>query len=117
MPLPEDWRAFIGSLNANGVEYRVVGAVALAHHGLPPYTGDLDVLIRNSRENAERLEAALTGLRLGGLGLTADDFVGSCQVVQSGVPPDRIDLLTSITGVSSTTPEPEGSWPSWVESG
>ncbi len=48
MPLPEDWRAFIESLNSNGVEYVVVGAVALAHHGIPRYTGDLDVLVRNS---------------------------------------------------------------------
>ena len=48
MLLPEEWRAFIGSLNSNGVEYVVVGAVALAHHGFPRYTGDLDILIRNS---------------------------------------------------------------------
>jgi len=100
MPFPEDWRAFIESLNSNAVEYMVVGAVALAHHGLPRYTGDLDVLVRNSRENAERLEAALEGFGLGGLGLKADDFVGSYQVVQLGVPPNRIDILTSITGVS-----------------
>jgi hypothetical protein len=51
MPLPEDWRAFIESLNSNGVEYVIVGAVALAYHGFPRYTGDLDVLVRNSPEN------------------------------------------------------------------
>lgn len=100
MPLPEDWRAFIGSLTSNGVEYLVVGAVALAHHGLPRFTGDLDVLVRNSQDNAERLKAALESFGLGGLGLKADDFVASYQVVQLGVPPNRIDLLTSITGVS-----------------
>jgi len=65
MPLPEDWRAFIESLNSNGVEYLVVGAVALAHHGVPRYTGDLDVLVRNSAENAERLEAALAVFGMG----------------------------------------------------
>ena len=59
MPLPEDWRAFIESLNSNAVEYLVVGAVAVAHYGLPRYTGDLDILIRNSPENAKRLESAL----------------------------------------------------------
>jgi len=48
MLLPEDWRAFIESLNSNGVEYVVVGLVALAHHGFPRYTGGLDILIRNS---------------------------------------------------------------------
>lgn len=42
MPLPEEWRAFIESLNSNGVEYVVVGAVALAHHGCPRYTGAME---------------------------------------------------------------------------
>jgi hypothetical protein len=59
MPLPEDWRAFIESLNSNAVEYLVVGAVAVAHHGLPRYTGDLDILIRNSRENASAGKSGL----------------------------------------------------------
>jgi hypothetical protein len=100
MPLPEDWRAFIESLNSNGVEYLVVGAVALAHHGLPRYTGDLDVLVRNSPENAKRLESALAEFGFAALGLKAADFLDSYRVVQLGVPPGRIDLLTSLTGVS-----------------
>jgi glycine cleavage system aminomethyltransferase T len=100
MPLPEDWRAFIESLNSNGVEYLVVGAVALAHHGLPRYTGDLDVLVRNSPDNAHRLESALAEFGFASLGLKAADFVDSYRVVQLGVPPGRIDLLTSITGVT-----------------
>ena len=100
MPLPEDWRAFIESLNSNGVEYVVVGAVALAHHGIPRYTGDLDVLVRNSAENARRLELALGEFGAGGLGLKASDFVDSYRVIQLGVAPFRIDILTSITGVS-----------------
>ncbi len=99
MPLPEDWRAFIESLNSHGVDYVVVGAVALAHHGFPRYTGDLDVLIRNSPENAQRLEAALAAFGLAGLGLKAADFDESYRVIQIGVAPNRIDLLTSITGV------------------
>ena len=100
MPLPEDWRAFIESLNSNGVEYLVVGAVALAHHGVPRYTGDLDILVRNSTENAERLEAALAGFGFAGLGLKAAAFVDSYRVIQLGIPPNRIDLLTSLTGVT-----------------
>jgi hypothetical protein len=99
MPLPKDWRAFIESLNSGGVEYLVVGAVALAHHCFPRYTGDLDILIRNSPENAQRLERVLQGFGFGDPGLTAADFVDSYQVVQLGFPPNRIDLLTSITGV------------------
>jgi hypothetical protein len=100
MPLPEDWRAFIESLNSHGVEYVVVGAVALAHHGFPRYTGDLDVLVRNSPDNAQRVEAALAAFGLAALGLKAADFVDAYRVVQLGVPPNRIDLLTSLTGVT-----------------
>ncbi|MFZ0960069.1 MAG: DUF6036 family nucleotidyltransferase [Terriglobia bacterium] len=100
MPLPEDWRAFIESLNSHGVEYLVVGAVALAHHGFPRYTGDLDVLVRNSPGNASRLESALANFGFAALGLKAADFVDSYRVVQLGVPPGRIDILTSLTGVT-----------------
>ena len=100
MPLPEDWRAFIELLNSSGVEYVVVGAVALAHHGFPRYTGDLDVLVRNSTDNTQRLESALAAFGLAGLGLKAADFVDSYRVIQLGVPPNRIDLLTSLTGVT-----------------
>ena len=100
MELPEDWRAFIELLNSNGVEYLLVGAVALAYHGVPRYTGDLDILVRNSPENARRLEAVLAGFGFSSLGLGAADFVDSYQVIQLGVVPTRIDLLTSLTGVS-----------------
>ncbi len=100
MELPEDWRAFIELLNLNEVEYLIVGALALAYHGLPRYTGDLDILVRNSPRNAKRLEVALAGFGLDSLGLSAEDFVDSYQVIQLGIPPLRIDLLTSITGVS-----------------
>jgi len=76
-----------------------VGAVALAHHGFPRYTGDIDILVRNSPENAQRLEGVLQGFGFGELGLKAADFIDSYQVIQLGLPPNRIDLLTSITGV------------------
>ena len=100
MPLPEDWRAFIELLNSHGVEYLVVGAVAMAHHGHPRYTGDLDVLVRNSADNARRLEAALEEFGFAGMGLKASDFVNSYRVIQLGAAPNRIDLLTSLTGVT-----------------
>ena len=100
MPLPTDWRAFITSLNSSGVEYLIVGAVALAHHGFPRYTGDLDILIHNTRENAQRLEVAVRDFGISELGLKESDFVESYRVIQLGVAPNRIDLLTSLTGVS-----------------
>ena len=110
MALPEDWRAFIESLNLNGVEYLVVGAVALAHHGFPRYTGDLDVLVRNSPENSTKLESALADFGFASLGVKAADFVDPYRVIQLGVPPARIDLLTSITGVTF-----DEAWSSRVE--
>lgn len=110
MQLPKDWHAFIESLNSNGVEYLVVGAVALAYHGIPRYTGDLDIFVRNSPENAQRLEAVLNGFGFSSLGLSAADFVDSYQVVQLGVAPSRIDLLTSLTGITF-----DGAWGSRVE--
>ena len=100
MLLPNDWRAFIKLLNSNGIEYLIVGAVALAYHGFPRYTGDLDILIRNSPENALQMESMLADFGFTGLGLTAADFAESYRVIQLGVPPGRIDLLTSITGVT-----------------
>ena len=99
MPLPEDWRAFIESLNSSGVEYVIVGAVALAYHGFPRYSGDLDVLIRNTPDNAKRLESALAAFGFASLGLKAADFTDSYRVIQLEVPQNRINLLTSITGV------------------
>jgi len=110
MPFPEDWRQFIESLNSSGVEYMVVGAVALAYHGFPRYTGDLDVLVRNSPDNAKRLESALTEFGMAGLGLKAADFVESYRVVQLGVAPNRIDLLTSLTGLTF-----DEAWPGHIE--
>lgn len=110
MPLPKDWRAFIESLNSAGVEYLIVGAVALAHHGFPRYTGEIDILVRSSPENAQRLESVLKGFGFGALGLKAADFVDSYQVIQLGLPPNRIDLLTSITGVSF-----DEAWPGRIE--
>ena len=110
MPLPKDWRAFIESLNSSGVEYLIVGALALAHHGFPRYAGALDVFVRNTPENAQRLEAALARFGFGSVGLKAADFVNSYQVIQLGVAPNRVDLLTSLTGVTF-----EDAWAGRVE--
>jgi hypothetical protein len=77
----------------------VVGGHALAYHGRPRYTKDLDVFVEPTPENAARVLAALEGFGFGGLGLTASDFDKPGKIVQLGVAPNRIDLLTSIDGV------------------
>lgn len=98
MDLPKDLREFLESLNSKKVEYVIVGGYAQAFHGRPRFTGDIDVLVRPSRENGVRLKTALAQFGFGQLGLREEDFVTEGQVVQLGVAPNRIDILTSITG-------------------
>lgn len=99
MTLHKDLREFIELLNSHKIDYLIVGAYALAYHGAPRYTGDIDVLIRPVHANAEQLVRALKEFGFASAGLEADDFTTPDQVVQLGFPPHRIDLLTSITGV------------------
>lgn len=100
MDLNTDWKEFVELLNANGVEYVVVGALALAFHGYPRHTGDIDFFVRDSEENATRLLSVLNAFGFGSLGLGIDDFRGGPGVVQLGYPPRRIDILTEIESVS-----------------
>ena len=97
--LNPDFKEFAESLNAKSVEYLVVGGYALAAHGHPRYTGDIDFWVRPTPENITRLLSALTVFGFGSLGLRAEDFSAN-TVVQLGQPPRRIDLLTTIDGVS-----------------
>lgn len=101
METSDDFKEWFASLNANRVEYMVVGGYALAFHGAPRFTGDIDVFVRPGAENAARLLAALEAFGFGGLGLTADDFLTEGRVVQFGQPPHRLDLLTSLSGVDT----------------
>ena len=99
MRLHSDLREFIELLNSHRVEYLIVGAHALAFHGHPRYTGDIDILVRASPENAGRLEQVISAFGFADTGLGAKDFLTPDRIVQLGQPPHRIDLLTSITGV------------------
>jgi len=98
--LNPDFRDMLCALFDENVEFLVVGAYALAVHGLPRATGDLDVWVRPTTENAERLWKALRRFRAPLSKLTVQDFCNPDLVFQFGVPPHRIDLLTSITGVT-----------------
>ncbi len=100
MDLPRDFSELLASFNANGVEYVLVGGYALAHHGTPRFTGDLDLFVRPTPDNARRIMAALDAFGFGGVGLAAEDFCVPDRVIQLGRPPVRVDLLTSIDGVS-----------------
>ena len=106
MKLNQDLREFIALLNSTGVKYLIVGGHAVAFHGYPRFTGDMDFFVERSSENAQRIEEVLGQFGFAGLGLTARDFVQPEIVVQLGRPPHRIDLLTSIDGVRF-----EDAWP------
>jgi hypothetical protein len=100
MVLNRDWKEFIESFNANGVEYLIVGAIALAYHGHPRTTGDIDFFIRDSADNVQRILKALHDFGFDSLGLKESDFIGPDKVIQLGIAPCRIDILTSIEGVA-----------------
>jgi hypothetical protein len=100
MEAQPDYKELLALFNAHDVNYIIVGAYALAFHGAPRYTGDLDILVRPDRENGNRIVHALENFGFGSLGLTVDDFAVPDRVVQLGVPPVRVDIVTSITGIS-----------------
>ena len=99
MILSPDFKEFVQSLNDNGVRYLIVGGYAVALHGHPRYTKDLDVWLWLDRDNALQVVAALDQFGFGTLGLEPEDFLVADQIIQLGYPPNRIDLLTSLPGV------------------
>ena len=96
----KDFEELLECLTRHGVEFVVVGAHALAHHAKPRYTKDLDLFVEPDRENGVRIVAALEEFGFGGLGIVAEDFDRPGRILQLGTPPNRVDILTSIDGVS-----------------
>lgn len=103
----EDFRDLLAALLEAGVRFLVVGAHAMAVHGVPRATGDLDVWIAADADNGERVWTALLrfGAPVAAMGVRREDLTRPDVVVQIGLPPRRIDLLTSITGVAF-----DGAW-------
>lgn len=110
MPLSKDLREFLESLNSNKVEYLIVGAYAVAWYGYPRFTADLDIWIRADEDNARCVVLALDQFGFGGLGIRTSDLVASEQILQLGVKPNRIDIITSVSGVDF-----EQAWPHRVQ--
>ena len=100
MEIQQDFRELLELFNAHEVEYVIVGAYALAFHGVPRFTGDMDILVKPDSENAVKILAALKEFGFGSLDLNESDFKEPDRVVQLGVAPVRVDLITSLTGVS-----------------
>ena len=100
--LSPSFKEFIRSLNDNHVHYLVVGGYAVALHGHPRYTKDLDVWVEASPDNAAKMVKALEQFGFGSLGLEEHDFLVPNQMIQLGYPPNRIDLLSTLLGVEFT---------------
>ena len=101
--LNPDFKEFIQSLNANQVRYLVVGGYAVAFHGYPRYTKDIDIWVEMTSSNAARIVLALEQFGFGSLGLKEQDFLEEDTIIQLGYPPRRIDLLTTLPGVEFET--------------
>jgi Nucleotidyl transferase of unknown function (DUF2204) len=98
--LQSDLSEFVGLLNSHRVEFVVVGGHAVAFHGHPRFTGDIDLLIRPTRENAEAVLRVLRDFGFGALKVDPADLTTPGRILQLGRPPNRIDLLTSISAVT-----------------
>lgn len=98
--LSPDLGEFLELLNKNNVNYIVVGAWAVALHGRPRYTKDIDVLIARNPTNAKNIVTAINEFGFGAVGLGEEDFLKPNFVIQLGFEPNRIDILTAITGVT-----------------
>ncbi len=98
--IPQDFKELLELLNANKVEYLVVGSYALGFYGAPRYTGDIDLFVKSEQANARRILKVLKEFGLSSITVSEDDFTDPENIVQFGVPPVRIDFMNSLTGVS-----------------
>jgi hypothetical protein len=103
MEVQPDFRDLLELFNEFEVEFLIIGGYALAFHGAPRYTGDIDIFIKPDPDNASRVMKALDAFGFGSVGLKTEDFKYPDKVVQLGVPPVRIDIVTSVTDVTWET--------------
>lgn len=94
-----DFLELLRLLNERGVEYLIVGGYALAFHGAPRFTADIDLFYRLTPENAERIMQVLQDFGFGESGITLEDLLSPGRIVVLGRPPARVDLMNCISGV------------------
>jgi predicted nucleotidyltransferase len=98
--LPADFKEFLRLLNEHHVEYLLIGGYVVAYHGYPRPTGDMDVWVAIHARNAERIVAALKAFGFDLPELSPDLFLEEDQIIRMGVPPLRIEIATTISGVT-----------------
>src|SRR5438477_645941 len=96
----KDFEELFACLNAHGVRAIIVGGYAFAFHAKPRYTKDVDLFVEPTAENAGRIIQALNEFGFGDVGLAASDFLKPGAIIQLGVPPNRVDFVTAIDGVT-----------------
>jgi hypothetical protein len=99
MILNPDFKEFFQLLNANDVRYLIVGGYAVAFHGYPRYTKDIDIWLMIQPENAKKMVETLKGFGFESLGLQESDFLEAETIIQLGYAPNRIDLIMGVPGV------------------
>jgi len=97
--LPADFREFLKLLNAHRVKYLLIGGYAVAYHGYPRATADMDIWIEVDPANAKKIVAALTNFGFDLPDLSTELFLETEKIVRMGIPPVRIAIMTSISGV------------------
>ena len=100
MDLAPDFDEFCALLTARAVEFVIVGAYALAYHGAPRYTGDLDILVRPTEDNGHRLLQAIADFGFPTAPLTPQDIVAGSKVIEMGIAPVQIHVMSQIDGVT-----------------
>ncbi|MBI4237236.1 MAG: nucleotidyltransferase [Deltaproteobacteria bacterium] len=98
--LPPDFSEFLKLLNVHGVKYLLIGGYAVAYYGYPRATADMDVWIAIDPTNAEKMCEAVRAFGMSGAMLKADLFLEQDKIVRMGVPPLRLEILTTISGVT-----------------
>ena len=98
--LPPDFKDFLRLLNAHQVEYLLVGGYAVGYHGYPRATADMDIWVAISPKNADKLAVVLKAFGFDVPELSADLFLEENQIIRMGVPPVRIEIITTASGVT-----------------
>ena len=100
MRAENDFKEFIALLNEHKVRYLIVGGFAYSFYAEPRFTKDIDFFVEASTDNADKMLNVLEKFGFKNAGITKDDFLKSDQIIQLGIAPLRIDIITSISGVS-----------------
>lgn len=100
MEVQKDFKELLELFNEHNVQYMIVGGYALAFHGAPRYTGDIDLFVKPDSKNAQQILIALNKFGFGSVGIRQEDLEIPDRVIQLGYPPVRIDIMTSISGLS-----------------